>query len=78
MNALKILIVEIIRSKSSITDKELVSELKKKGLVAGGKEINQALLHLEIQGLVNVRWASKDKRRIEFGNRTTKQPQTIW
>lgn len=78
MNPLKTLIFETIQTQNSITDTDLINELKKKGVEIKEHELNKVLLHLEIQGLVSVRWIGKDKRRIEKGTRTAKQPQTIW
>jgi DNA-binding PadR family transcriptional regulator len=77
MNPLKTLIFETLQTQSSITDTDLINELKKKGVEIMEHELNKVLLHLEIQGLVSVRWMGKDKRRIEKGIRTAKQPQTI-
>ncbi len=78
MNPLKTLIFETLQTQSSITDTDLINELKKKGVEIKEHELNKVLLHLEIQGLVSVRWMGKDKRRIEKGTRTAKQPQIIW
>ncbi|MEE9585632.1 MAG: hypothetical protein V3W09_01885 [Nitrososphaerales archaeon] len=78
MNPLKTLIFETLQTQSSITDTDLINELKKKGVEIKEHELNKVLMHLEIQGLVSVRWMGKDKRRIEKGTRTAKQPHTIW
>lgn len=78
MNPLKTLIFEILQTQGNITDTDLLNELKKKNAEINERELNKVLLHLEIQGMVSVRWIGKDKRRIEVGTRTARQPQTIW
>lgn len=78
MHPLKALVYEIVQGQGNITDTELLSELKKRGVEVSERELNKILLHLEIQGLVSVRWVGKDKKRIELGNRTVRQPQAIW
>ncbi|MFQ6134495.1 MAG: hypothetical protein ACE5KU_01605 [Nitrososphaerales archaeon] len=78
MNLLKTLVFEIVQTQGNITDTDLLNELKKKSAEINERELNKVLLHLEIQGMVSVRWMGKDKRRIEVGTRTARQPQTIW
>ncbi len=78
MHPLKALVYEIVQGQGNITDTDLLSELKKRGVEVSERELNKILLHLEIQGLVSVRWVGKDKKRIELGNRTVRQPQAIW
>ena len=78
MNHLKTLVLELVQEHGNITDDELKSKLKKNGYLCNEQELNKVLFHLEIQGLVLVSNTGKNKRRIEVGNRTVKQPQTIW
>lgn len=47
-------------------DVDLLNELKKEDPNITMKDVNKALLGLEIIGLVSVRWVRKDARRIEF------------
>jgi|TARA_B100000315_G_scaffold238441_1_gene256236 transcription initiation factor IIE alpha subunit len=78
MNHLKTAISEIVQELGNTTDDDLKSRLKKKKIEINDQELNNVLLHLEIQGLISVTRIGKDKRRIEIGTRTAKQPQTIW
>ena len=78
MNNLKTAIVELVKENTNITDDDLKKELKKIKIEINDQEFNNVLLHLEIQGLISVTRSGKDKRRIEIGTRTAKQPQTIW
>ncbi len=56
---------ELIKEKKHATDDELLSALGKSGGYSMN-ELNKALLDLEIQGVITVRWAAKEKRRVEF------------
>jgi len=78
MYPLKTLVYEVVEEKGNISDTDLLRELQKKGVEVNERELNKALLHLEIHGLVSVRWIGKDVKRIEVGTRTVRQPQTIW
>jgi len=78
MNNLKTAIAELVKENTNITDDDLKKELKKIKIEINDQEFNNVLLHLEIQGLISVTRSGKDKRRIEIGTRTAKQPQTIW
>ena len=54
-----------IKESGSLTDSELFKSLTKSGFVMGQDKFNKLLLDLEIMGLVNVTWITKDTRRIE-------------
>lgn len=62
---LRNLICEKLKS-GPYMDNELLNELIKEGYEINMKELNKVLLQLEILGLISVRWAGKDKRRIEI------------
>ena len=57
-------VLETIKQKESFTDKELEKLLTKDGLVISESEFNKVLLDLEIMGLINVAWVTKESRRI--------------
>jgi len=59
-------VLETIKQKESFTDKELEKLLTKDGLVISESEFNKVLLDLEIMGLINVAWVTKENRRIEI------------
>ena len=50
----------------SITDKTLAKSLTKDGYNLPDGLFNKTLLDMEIMGLINVNWLTKDTRRIEI------------
>ena len=54
-----------IKESGSLTDSELFKSLAKDGFVMTEDKFNKLLLDLEIMGLINVAWFTKDTRRIE-------------
>jgi len=54
-----------IKEAGSLTDSELFKALSKDGVIMTEDKFNKILLDLEIMGLVNVAWITKDARRIE-------------
>lgn len=66
---------EWLKEKKSSTDDALLEALNKNGNKCSVDEINKILMHLEILGLVTVRWVSKDKRRIEVVEKPTEEPR---
>ena len=58
-------VFEKIREAGSLTDSELFKALAKDGFAMTEDKFNKLLLDLEIMGLINVSWITKDTRRIE-------------
>ena len=58
-------VFEKIKEAGSLTDSELFKSLSKDGHVMTEDKFNKLLLDLEIMGLINVAWITKDDRRIE-------------
>ena len=58
--------MEKIKESGSITDKTLARSLVKDGYNMSDDLFNKTLLDMEIMGLVNVNWLTKDTRRIEI------------
>ena len=54
-----------IKEVGSLTDSELFKSLSKDGYIMTEDKFNKLLLDLEIMGLINVAWITKDTRRIE-------------
>ncbi len=54
-----------IKESGSLTDSELFKSLSKDGIIMTEDKFNKLLLDLEIMGLINVAWITKDARRIE-------------
>jgi hypothetical protein len=54
-----------IKEAGSLTDSELFKSLSKDGIIMTEDKFNKLLLDLEIMGLINVAWMTKDARRIE-------------
>ena len=58
--------MEKIKEKGSITDTTLIKNLIKDGYQISNDLFNKTLLDMEIMGLINVNWLTKDTRRIEI------------
>jgi len=54
-----------IKQAGPLTDSELFKSLTKDGFIMTEDKLNKMLLDLEIMGLINVAWITKDARRIE-------------
>ena len=65
--------MEKIKEKGSVIDKTLVKNLAKDGYQISDDLFNKTLLDMEIMGLINVNWLTKDTRRIEIV--TTKEEE---
>ena len=62
----KNILIDKIKETGSITDKVLAKKLVKDGYNLSDELFNKTLLDMEIMGLVNVSWITKDTRRIEI------------
>ena len=62
----KNIVIEKIKKTGSITDSTLVKSLTKDGYDLSNGLFNKTLLDMEIMGLINVNWLTKDTRRIEI------------
>jgi len=60
----KNIVIDKIKETGSITDKTLVKNLIKDGHHLSDDLFNKILLDMEIMGLINVSWLTKDTRRI--------------
>lgn len=58
-------VFEKIKEAGSLTDSELFKALSKDDYIMTEDKFNKLLLDLEIMGLINVAWITKDTRRIE-------------
>ena len=58
--------MEKVEEKGSITDTTLIKSLVKDGYHMSDDLFNKTLLDMEIMGLINVNWLTKDTRRIEI------------
>jgi len=54
-----------VKEAGSLTDSELIKVLAKDGYELSEDKFNKILLDLEILGLINVAWITKDTKRIE-------------
>ena len=61
----KNIILEKINNDGSLTDKSLSKALAKDGYLISDDLFNKTLLDLEIMGLINVSWITKNTRRVE-------------
>jgi len=62
---IKNIVFDKIKEANSLTDSELFKSLSKDGFILTEDKFNKLLLDLEIMGLINVAWITKDSRRIE-------------
>ena len=62
----KNIVIDKIKELGSITDKTLAKKLVKDGYHLSDDLFNKILLDMEIMGLINVNWFTKDTRRIEI------------
>jgi len=60
----KNIVIDKIKESGSITDKVLAKRLVKDGYNLSDDLFNKILLDMEIMGLINVSWLTKDTRRI--------------
>ena len=60
----KNIVIDKIKELGSITDKVLAKRLVKDGYNLSDDLFNKILLDMEIMGLINVNWLTKDTRRI--------------
>ena len=58
--------MEKIKESGSVTDKTLARSIAKDGYNMSDDLFNKTLLSMEIMGLINVNWLTKDTRRIEI------------
>jgi hypothetical protein len=65
---LRTVVFEKIKQYGNITDLDLINSLSKDNIVTLEDDLNKILLDLEIYGLIQVTWISKDKKRIEIVN----------
>jgi len=60
----KNIVIDKVKELGSITDKTLAKKLVKDGYQLSDDLFNKILLDMEIMGLINVSWLTKDTRRI--------------
>ena len=60
----KNIVIDKVKELGSITDKTLAKKLVKDGYQLSDDLFNKILLDMEIMGLINVNWLTKDTRRI--------------
>jgi len=60
----KNIVIDKVKESGSITDKTLAKKILKDGYHLSDDLFNKILLDMEIMGLINVNWLTKDTRRI--------------
>ena len=60
----KSIVIDKVKELGSITDKTLAKKIIKDGYHLSDDLFNKILLDMEIMGLINVSWLTKDTRRI--------------
>lgn len=66
---LHLAIVELLRKEGTLTDAELLKDLKDSFGELSSRELNKALMKLEISGLIRVSRLMKGKRSVELASR---------
>ncbi|MER5191837.1 MAG: hypothetical protein ABJB76_09045 [Candidatus Nitrosocosmicus sp.] len=61
-------IFEKIKQYGNITDHDLINSLSKDNIITLEDDLNKILLDLEIYGLIQVTWITRDTKRIEIVN----------
>ena len=69
--------MEKIKEIGSTTDKALIKNLVKDGYHITDELFNKTLLDMEIMGLVNVSWFTKDTRRIEIVDKQEEEDDEV-
>lgn len=65
---LRTVVFEKVKQYGNITDQDLINALSKDNIITLDDDLNKILLDLEIYGLIQVTWITKDKKRIEIVN----------
>ncbi len=65
---LRTVVFEKIKQFGNITDHDLINSLSKDNIITLEDDLNKILLDLEIYGLIQVTWITKEKKRIEIVN----------
>ncbi len=68
---LRNVVFEKIKQYGNITDHDLISSLSKDNIITLVDDLNKILLDLEIYGLIQVTWITKDTKRIEIVKQNT-------
>ncbi len=66
---LHLAIVELLRKEGTLTDAELLKDLKDSFGGLSARELNKALMKLELSGLIRVSRLMKGKRSVELAER---------
>jgi hypothetical protein len=73
----KNIVIDKIKESGSITDKALAKKLIKDGYNLSDGLFNKILLDMEIMGLVNVNWLTKDTRRIAIVSKQEEEEDNV-
>ena len=73
----KNIVIDKIKELGSITDKTLAKKLIKDGYNLSDDLFNKILLDMEIMGLVNVNWLTKDTRRIAIVSKQEEEEDNV-
>ena len=73
----KNIVIDKIKELGSITDKALTKKLVKDGYNLSDGLFNKILLDMEIMGLVNVNWLTKDTRRIAIVSKQEEEEDNV-
>jgi len=73
----KNIVIDKVKELGSITDKTLAKKLVKDGYHLSDDLFNKILLDMEIMGLINVNWLTKDTRRIAIVSKQEEEEDDV-
>jgi len=73
----KNIVIDKIKESGSITDKTLAKKLIKDGYNLSDDLFNKILLDMDIMGLINVNWLTKDTRRIAIVSKQEEEEDNV-
>ena len=73
----KNIVIDKVKESGSITDKTLAKKLIKDGYNLSDDLFNKILLDMEIMGLINVNWLTKDTRRIAIVSKQEEEEDNV-
>ena len=61
-----------------LIDVDLLKTLQKEGNDITIRDLNRALMDLDIMNLISVRWVNEKKRRIELSKNAQQEQNSVW
>ena len=78
MLELKNVIYDKLQVTDHLIDVDLLKTLQKEGNDITIRDLNRALMDLDIMNLISVRWVNEKKRRIELSKNAQQEQNSVW